>query len=347
MITNFFFTVFGLEPKITEEKDGITRIISDRYPTRGYLAVSMEWRYFLWRVPTLPQKSESSHLHRCIQSRLGGSHRVLEETDRRSVEPTERRWHKPLRNESSSVSAECMGNLMPRTGSPRGVVAYLNYCCMCCRSPTKRPWQYNNPEQGRSQATDWQAQDVFGHAICESRGMARPTQGSRKDPGHNKPRIKTSCPSREKPHFNPLVLRLHAWILWSGPVRDEGYSVAVASQISLIVRKSTTFVSQTKWVIFCRWCKPRVVQPTRIKPPELVIFWCSKKRGGGNEVPYSQGIRRSYLLWSLNRKLILTRMRSRLLWRASNNRIWRHGMLSPYGTFPQSWMPLGSPHSNC
>ena len=54
MITNFFFTVFGLEPKITEEKDGFTRIISDLYPPEG------TWRS-QWNEGTFCGKYQLSH----------------------------------------------------------------------------------------------------------------------------------------------------------------------------------------------------------------------------------------------------------------------------------------------
>ena len=62
--------------------------------------------------------------------------------------------------------------------------------------------------------------------------------------------------------------------------RDRGYSEAVASQITLNVRKSTTLVYQAKWFLFCKWCKSRGLRPSRIKPPDLAEFLMFKKEGG-------------------------------------------------------------------
>ena len=90
-------------------------------------------------------------------------------------------------------------------------------------------------------------------------------------------------------HQGAHALNLHAWRLSSDTTGKSGFSGRAARVLSGVLRESSSRLYQSRWKIFCGWCRGRSVAPVNASVPVVVDFLIHLRQDKGLSVSAVKG----------------------------------------------------------
>ena len=85
-------------------------------------------------------------------------------------------------------------------------------------------------------------------------------------------------------HQGVHALRLHAWRLSSDTTESRAFREGPARVLSGVLRESSSRLYQSRWKIFCGWCRGRGVAPVNATVPVVVDFLIHLRQDKGLSV---------------------------------------------------------------
>ena len=90
-------------------------------------------------------------------------------------------------------------------------------------------------------------------------------------------------------HQGAHALSLHAWATLKRHYRKSGFSGRAARVLSGVLRDSSSRLYQSRWKIFCGWCRGRSVAPVNASVPVVVDFLIHLRQDKGLSVSAVKG----------------------------------------------------------
>ena len=90
-------------------------------------------------------------------------------------------------------------------------------------------------------------------------------------------------------HQGAHALNLHAWATLKRHYRKSGFSGRAARVLSGVLRESSSRLYQSRWKIFCGWCRGRSVAPVNASVPVVVDFLIHLRQDKGLSVSAVKG----------------------------------------------------------
>ena len=90
-------------------------------------------------------------------------------------------------------------------------------------------------------------------------------------------------------HQGAHALNLHKWRLSSDTTESRAFSGRAARVLSGVLRESSSCLYQSRWKIFCGWCRGRSVAPVNASVPIVVDFLIHLRQDKGLSVSAVKG----------------------------------------------------------
>ena len=90
-------------------------------------------------------------------------------------------------------------------------------------------------------------------------------------------------------HQGVHVLKLHSWRLSSDTTESRAFREELARVLSGVLRESSSRLYQSRWKIFCGWCRGRGVAPVNATVPVVVDFLIHLRQDKGLSVSAVKG----------------------------------------------------------